>query len=343
MRSPATYVESYGGRSCVKTVARHQKSVLITGAAGFIGSHLAERCLSLGWRVIGLDSFSQYYPEVVKRQNIAAVADHPAYTMVEGDLLDYDLATLLPGVDIVFHLAAQPGVRASWGDFALYTRMNVLATQRLLDAARGASLDRLVVASSSSIYGEVETLPATEAMPTRPVSPYGVTKLAAEQLARVYWRSFGVPAVCLRYFTVYGPRQRPDMAFHKLISCALAGRPFELFGDGTQTRDFTFVTDVVTGTLAAAERGRPGTAYNVGGGSRLSLMAALGTVERLLGRPLDRISFDAQAGDARDTSADIGLARRELGFEPSFSVETGLAAQIEWQERMTAQSLTLVR
>ena len=327
---------------CVDTFARQQKSVLITGAAGFIGSHLADRCLQLGWRVIALDSFSRYYPEVVKRTNLAAAASHPSCIVVEGDLLDVDLGPFLQGVSVVFHLAGQPGVRASWEDFDLYTRTNVTATQRLLDAARGASIDRFVVASSSSIYGDVETLPATEDMPARPVSPYGVTKLATEHLARVYCRTFGVPAVCLRYFTVYGPRQRPDMALHKLISCALAGRPFEIFGDGAQTRDFTFVADAVSATLAAADRARPGMAYNVGGGSRLSLNAVLGIVERLAGRPLDRVYRRLQAGDARDTAADIRLAGRELGFEPSFSVENGLAAQLEWQRRMMAESLTLV-
>ena len=193
-------------------------TVLITGAAGFVGSHLAERCLSLGSRVIGIDSFSNYYAEPVKRANIAVAAEHPDYTLIEGDLCDLDLAPILADASIVFHLAAQPGVRTSWDDFGLYTNLNLNATQRLLDAARKASVERVVIASSSSIYGDAETS-RLEPVP-HPVSPYGITKVATEQLAQVYYRSFGVPTVCLRYFRVYGPRQRPDMAFNRLIGCA---------------------------------------------------------------------------------------------------------------------------
>ena len=327
----------------METLASYRKPVLITGAAGFIGSHLADRCLSLGRQVIAVDSFSHYYPEALKRRNIAAASSHPNCVVLEADLLDIDLPHLLEEVGIVFHLAAQPGVRASWEDFDLYSRLNVTATQRLLDAARGIALDRVVVASSSSIYGDAEALPTTEDLPPRPVSPYGVTKVATEHLARVYWQNFGVPAVCLRYFTVYGPRQRPDMAFHKLISCALSGQPFEVFGDGAQTRDFTFVADAVEATLAAAQRGRPGMAYNIGGGSRVSMNAVFDALEQLVGRPLDREYVSRQAGDARDTAADIGLAQRDLGFAPSFSFMAGLAAQVEWEAPLMAASLALVR
>lgn len=325
----------------MKTLVTHRKPILITGAAGFIGSHLTDRCLSLGYRVIALDSFTSSYAAEAKRRNISAAGGNPRCITVEADLLDIDLAPLLEEVGIVFHLAGQPGVRASWEDFELYSRLNVIATQRLLHAARGISLDRVVVASSSSIYGDAETLPTTEDVPPRPVSPYGVTKVAIEHLARVYWQNFGVPAVCLRYFTVYGPRQRPDMAFHKLISCALARRPFEVFGDGAQTRDFTFVADVVSATLAAARRGKPGSAYNIAGGSRVSVNTVLETLEHILGRPLDREYLRLQAGDARDTAADIGLARRDLGFEPAYSLIRGLEAQVEWQAPLVARSLAL--
>ena len=308
------------------------KSVLITGAAGFIGSHLAERCLELGWDVIALDSFTDYYAHALKRQNLAQVADDPACTVIEGDLLEVDLVSILADVKIVFHLAAQAGVRTSWDDFRQYTRRNVDATQRLLEAARGASLDRLVVASTSSVYGDAETLPTPETVIPRPVSPYGVTKLATEHLARIYWRTFGVPAVCLRYFTVYGPRQRPDMAFNRLITRALARETFQVFGDGNQTRDFTFVGDAVSGTVAAGKHGRPGSIYNIGGGSRRSLNSVVDTLCELSGARVALSYGDRQAGDARDTAADIRLARQELGFEPRFEFAEGLKAQLDWQQ-----------
>jgi nucleoside-diphosphate-sugar epimerase len=313
-----------------------RKSVVITGAAGFIGSHLTERCLSLGWRVTAIDSFTDYYSAAIKRTNIGTLAAHPNCTVVDGDLLSMDLAPLLADVAIVFHLAAQPGVRASWDEFRLYTDLNVNATQRLLETSCNASLERFVLASSSSIYGDAESLPTPEDMTPRPVSPYGITKVAAEHLAQVYWRNFAVPAVCLRYFTVYGPRQRPDMAFHRLISRALAEEPFEMFGDGNQTRDFTFVTDAVAGTIAAGQCAPPGSAYNIGGGSRRSMNSVLDSLGSLVGAPIDRVYRSRQLGDARDTAADITRAKRDLGFEPAFDFEAGLAAQLEWQRATLA-------
>lgn len=310
------------------------RSVLITGAAGFIGSHLAECCLERGWHVIALDAFTDYYAASLKRENISRALDHPDYQLVEGDLLEIDLRDMLREVRVVFHLAAQPGVRISWDQFNLYTRFNVVATQRLLHAAREIPLERLVIASSSSIYGEAETLPTSEDVLPQPVSPYGVTKVATEHLAQVYWRNFAVPTVCLRYFTVYGPRQRPDMAFNQLISRALAGEPFELFGDGDQTRDFTFVGDAVAGTVAASERGRPGRAYNIGGGSRRSMNSVLQTLGALLGTTVQRVHRGRQRGDARDTAADISRARLELGFEPSGDFQAGLKSQLAWQQAL---------
>jgi nucleoside-diphosphate-sugar epimerase len=311
-----------------------RNSVLITGAAGFIGSHLAEHCLSLGWRVTAVDCLTDYYSESVKRQNLALVAEHPNCRVIDADLCDHDLdlRPMLGGVSTIFHLAAQPGVRASWEQFDTYSALNLNATQRLLDAARGGgSLERFVLASSSSVYGDAETMPTPEDLAPRPVSPYGVTKVAAEHLARAYWRGFGVPTVCLRYFTVYGPRQRPDMAFNRLIECVLLEKPFEVFGDGNQTRDFTFVADAVSGTLAAGLRGVPGAAYNIGGGSRRSINDVLATLEELLGRPVARTYHPRQLGDARDTAAEITLARRELGYEPQRDFAAGLKEQLDWQ------------
>lgn len=307
------------------------KHVLVTGAAGFIGSHLAERCLSLGWRVTGIDAFTPYYDPDIKRGNLAVLEQQDNFQLVEGDLNALDLGALVSEVDVVFHLAAQPGVRASWGEFSTYTRLNLDATQRLLHASRGHSLERFVLASSSSIYGDAETMPTPEDVSPRPVSPYGVTKAATELLAGVYWRNFRVPTVSLRYFTVFGPRQRPDMAFNRLIARALRDEEFEVFGDGNQTRDFTFVADAVAGTLAAAERGKPGTAYNIGGGSRRSMNSVFESLERVLGRPVRRRYVERQTGDAQDTAADISRAARDLGFAPGTDFVTGLKRQLEWQ------------
>jgi UDP-glucose 4-epimerase len=317
-----------------------KKTVLVTGAAGFVGSHLVERCLASDWTVIAVDAFTDYYDESLKRGNIARVAEDPDCTVIEGDLLELDLAELLQGVTTVFHLAAQPGVRTSWDHFGLYTRNNVAATQRLLHAASRATLGRFVIASSSSVYGDAERMPTPEDVVLRPVSPYGLTKVAAEQLGHVYWRNFAVPTVCLRYFTVFGPRQRPDMAFHRLISSALAHRPFSVYGDGKQTRDFTYIDDAVEGTIAAGELGRPGAVYNIGGGSRRSVNDVLGALARMTGSPIDVVYREQQPGDARDTAADIERARNELGFEPTGSFERGLGNQLGWQAALTEDSVT---
>jgi nucleoside-diphosphate-sugar epimerase len=331
-RSPLFLAYADPGRSTNAHMA--PKSALITGAAGFIGSHLAERCLSRGWRVTALDCFTDYYAAPTKRANVRAMTENPGCTLVEADLLDddLDLAAISRDVNFVFHMAGQPGVRPSWTDFGLYTSHNLDATQRLLEAARGAALDRFVVASSSSVYGDAEALPTPESVVLQPVSPYGVTKVATEHLALAYWRTLGIPTVCLRYFTVYGPRQRPDMAFNRLIASALGGLTFEVFGDGEQSRDFTFVDDAVSGTLAAAENGIPGTVYNIGGGSRRTMNQVLTVLGELLGRRVLRTYGRRQLGDARDTAADISRARQELGFEPTADFDAALKAQLDWQE-----------
>ncbi len=305
---------------------------VVTGAAGFIGSHLSEALVARGLDVVGVDAFTDYYDPAIKRRNVEALLAGPRFRLLELDLATAALDALPARPRWVFHLAAQPGVRASWGaEFAAYTLNNVLATQRLLEHVKGAEVEKVVVASSSSVYGDAERLPTSEADLPRPYSPYGVTKLASEHLALLYARNFGVPAVAMRYFTVYGPRQRPDMGFHRFIRALLADAPIGLHGDGEQTRDFTFVADAVAANLAAAERGVPGTAYNVGGGSRVSVNDVLGRLGRLAGKAVRIERGPAQPGDPRDTGADIGRAGRDLDWQPRVTLDEGLARQLAWQ------------
>jgi UDP-glucose 4-epimerase len=310
---------------------------LVTGAAGFIGSHLSAALVAQGADVIGIDAFTDYYPRAVKEANVSGLRSSPRFQFIEGALQTIDLGRLLDGVTHVFHLAGQPGVRKSWGrDFAAYTSDNVDATQRLLEAVRERTLHRLVYASSSSVYGDEVAIPMREDARVAPVSPYGVTKLAAEHLCHLYAVNHGVPTVSLRYFTVYGPRQRPDMGFHRFLSAIYAGQPIVVFGDGEQTRDFTFVGDIVAATMAAGDRGRPGAVYNIGGGSRVSVNEVLRLVEQVTGRPLALRREPSQKGDMRDTFADTSLARAEIGFSPRVSLAEGLAAEHAW----LAQSLS---
>jgi nucleoside-diphosphate-sugar epimerase len=305
--------------------------VVVTGAAGFIGSHLAESLLAGGHDVTGVDAFTDYYPRAAKERNLEAARAHRAFRLVEGRLQDLDLRPLLEGADQVFHLAAQAGVRASWGrEFAHYTDHNVLATQRLLEAARAAGAPRVVYASSSSVYGDAPGLPFREDARCEPVSPYGVSKLAAEHLGVLYHRNFGLPVVSLRYFTVYGPRQRPDMAFHRFLKGARDGEPIHVFGDGSQTRDFTFVADIVAATRAAADSGRPGGVYNVGGGERVTLGDVVQRIEAVTGCRLTVIRDEVQKGDMRDTFADTTAARRDLGFRSTVSLAEGLEREWQW-------------
>lgn len=306
-------------------------NALITGVAGFIGSTLAERLLARGATVTGLDCFTDYYPRPIKERNLSGPRAHDGFRFLETRIQDADLPAVLEGVTHVFHLAAQAGVRKSWGrDFQIYTTNNIDATQVLLEACVDRPIDRLVYASSSSVYGDDTPIPMREDMLPRPISPYGVSKLAAEQLCYLYSVNHGVPATSLRYFTVYGPRQRPDMGFHKFLKAAQQGAPITLYGDGGQTRDFTFVEDAVAATIAAAERGVPGRTYNIGGGSRVSLTEVLALIERVAGTPLDIRRESAQKGDMRDTYADTTLARADLGFAPRTSLADGLAAEYRW-------------
>ncbi len=304
---------------------------LVTGVAGFIGSTLAERLLASGAEVTGIDCFTDYYARSIKERNLAGPTAHDGFTFVESTIADANLASLLDGVTHVFHLAAQAGVRRSWGrDFQVYTVNNVDATQLLLEACNGRPLERLVYASSSSVYGDLVDIPMREDALPQPVSPYGVTKLAAEQLCYLYHVNFGVPTVALRYFTVYGPRQRPDMGFHRFIRAGLRHEPITLYGDGEQTRDFTFVADAVAATFHAGVRGVPGAVYNIGGGSRVSINHVLDIIGGLLGRPLTVQREPAQKGDMRDTYADTSRARRDIGFAPSVTLEQGLEAEVRW-------------
>jgi UDP-glucuronate 4-epimerase len=304
---------------------------LVTGAAGFIGSQLSARLLADGHDVTGLDAFTPYYDLQSKRANLQPLLQHPGFGLVEADLRTADLEPFTD-VDVVFHLAAQPGVRTSWGEpFADYLGHNTLATQRLLEASRATvTPPRFVLASSSSIYGEAERHPTSEDLKPRPVSPYGVTKLAAEHLLEAYAANFGVEGVALRFFTVYGPGQRPDMAFHRFIRAMLQGDSIEVFGDGEQTRDVTFVGDAADAAVAAGLNRSAGGAINVGGGSQIAVNEVLDLLERILGRPAEVIRKGPSPGDVRHTSADLTRARELLGYAPAVGIEEGLRGEVEW-------------
>jgi UDP-glucuronate 4-epimerase len=305
---------------------------LVTGCAGFIGSHLTEALLADGADVLGVDCFTDNYAAADKRANLERAHQYDRFRLVTDELSAADLRPLLADRDVVFHLAAEPGVRASWGTrFDRYVRNNVAATQRLLEASAAEPGRRIVYASSSSVYGDAAQLPTHEDATPQPLSPYGVTKLAAEQLCRLYHAEHGVDAVALRFFSVYGPRQRPDMAFRRFCGAAVEGRPIELFGDGRQTRDFTYVADVVAATRAAAEApGVGGRAYNIGGGARVSVCGALERLAAIAGRPLDVRRRGREDGDVRHTGAAIARARADLGFEPATTLDRGLAAEFDW-------------
>ncbi len=314
-------------------------NALVTGAAGFIGSTLSEHLLAQGAAVTGIDCFTDYYPRPQKEANLAGPLGRPGFRFVETSIQRADLGRLLEGVTHVFHLAAQAGVRKSWGrDFTTYTSNNVEATQILLEACVGRPLEKVVYASSSSVYGDAVAIPMREDALPQPVSPYGVTKLAAEQLCYLYFVNYGVPTTSLRYFTVYGPRQRPDMGFRKFLEAARDGGAITIYGDGEQTRDFTFVADAARATATAAARGVPGRAYNIGGGSRVSVNQVMDMVRHVTGLSLNIRREEAQKGDMRDTFADTTLARADLDFVPSVTLEQGLAAEWNWLRGGTPRS-----
>ena len=315
-----------------------ESHALVTGAAGFIGSTLTERLLADGVRVTGVDAFTDYYDPALKRANLSAALAHPRFRLLELDLGEAELAAL-PEVDVVFHQAAQPGVRASWGaEFAVYTHHNVLATQRLLERYRGKPLERFVYASSSSVYGDAERFPTDEALLPRPFSPYGVTKLAAEHLVLLYGRNFGMAVSALRYFTVYGPRQRPDMAFHRFCRAMLRGEPITVYGDGRQSRDFTYIDDCVEANVRAWRASAAQGVYNVGGGSQVEVLEAIAILERALGARA-QVRFEPRPpGDPLRTRADATRLSADLGVVPKIPVEQGLPVEAAWARRLYAGS-----
>ena len=306
--------------------------VLVTGCAGFIGSHLAESLIKKGYKVRGIDCFLDYYPRQTKEANLKNLLKEKNFSFIEADILKIDLSKLLVGVEYIFHEAAQAGVRASWGkSFEIYTQNNILATQVLLEAAKELpSIKKFVYASSSSVYGDTDILPMSENGILRPVSPYGVSKLAGEHLCYLYFKNFGVPTVCLRYFTVYGPRQRPDMAFHKFISAILQNKEIQIYGEGNQTRDFTFIRDIVEATFAASQIDINGEVFNIGGGSRVALIHVINLIEEILGRPVKSEYIQTQHGDVLHTWANIKKAQKILNYNPMVSLHQGLKEEIDW-------------
>jgi nucleoside-diphosphate-sugar epimerase len=303
---------------------------LVTGCAGFIGSHLTEKLLE-NQEVTGIDFFTDYYSRETKKNNMNNFINNPSFEFIEQDILKADLKKVVSKVDIVYHIAAQPGVRASWGEkFKIYTDNNVLATQRLLEACKNSSTKKFVYSSSSSIYGDVRTLPMKESDIPHPISPYGVTKLAGEHLCNLYFNNSGVSTVILRYFTVYGPRQRPDMAFNRFLNSIETGRKITVFGDGKQTRDFTFASDIVDGTIKAGKNRCSGETFNLAGGSRISVLDVISIMEELTGKKANVEHIEDQKGDVRDTYADISKAKNILGYEPQVNIRKGLELYLEW-------------
>jgi len=311
---------------------------LVTGCAGFIGAHLVRALDSCGVEVLGIDSLTDYYDPSVKLARVLELRELRDFEFQQVDLLATDLKSVLEGIDRVFHLAGQPGVRASWSDgFGEYVERNVLVTQELLEASRSARIERFVYASSSSVYGNSAVYPCSENALLRPFSPYGVTKLAGEQLCVAYADNFNVPTVSLRYFTVYGPGQRPDMAFKRMIDAALGGNPFPLYGDGSARRDFTFVEDVVEATVRASlAEVPPGTVMNISGRETYSVAEILAEIEDITGGPVPVVRHGSESGDVMRTGGDSRLAHELLAWEPQVSIREGLGRQIEAQRHLSA-------
>lgn len=304
---------------------------LVTGVAGFIGSHLAEKIIEQGGTVYGIDSFTDYYPRTVKEMNLECLRKNNSFAFIEGSIEHMLLKPLIHQVDYVFHLAAQAGVRASWDKyFYRYTTNNINALQHLLEECKESNLKKFVFASSSSVYGETKELPMKENAELSPVSPYGLTKVVGEKLCALYCKTYQVPVISLRYFTVFGPRQRPDMAFHKFMHSMYYSLPIKIYGDGTQTRDFTFVDDVVQATIHSVLHGKTGEIYNIGGGNRNKLIDVIDMIFKIAQRKTDLIFIETQKGDVKDTYAHIEKAIQDIYYSPSVSLLQGLTQQWNW-------------
>jgi UDP-glucose 4-epimerase len=306
-------------------------NVFVTGAAGFIGSNLCKRLIDDGYRVVAIDSFTDYYSPERKHGNLRDIISHKNFKLIEEDINNYDIREIINGSKCVFHLAAQAGVRMSWGkEFSVYVDSNILTTQKILEALKGNKRTKLVYSSSSSVYGQTDRLPMREDQRLKPVSPYGVTKLSGEHLCELYRINFGINTISLRYFTVYGPRQRPDMAFSRFIVAALTGGEIEIYGDGKQTRDFTFVSDAVEANMLAMEYDGEETIFNIGGGSRVSVLDVLEILKKRIDEDLDISFIDKAKGDVLDTWADTSSVRKELRFSPRIGLEEGIEREIGW-------------
>lgn len=308
---------------------------LVTGAAGFIGSHLCRRLLKEEFQVLGVDSFSDFYPRWIKEKNIESLTKEKNFKFIEKDLNDLDLKSILNDIEYIFHLAAQAGVRASWGEnFSVYSQNNIEATQKLLEASRNSFLNKFIYASSSSVYGFCPELPMVETSPLYPFSPYGVTKLAAEHLCLLYFKNYGIPTLSLRFFTVYGPGQRPDMAFHVFFKSIADNKEISIFGDGNQTRDFTYIDDIVEATYASMEKGKEGEIYNIGGGTRTKLEDTFPILEEICGKKIKVKNQDKQKGDVPHTFASIEKAGQDLDYSPQTRLLDGLKEEWSWIQKL---------
>ncbi len=308
---------------------------LVTGAAGFIASQLCRKLLLKGHKVLGIDSFTDFYPKWIKEKNLETLKGNKNFEFIEKDLTEMDLTSALRDADYIFHHAAQAGVRASWGEhFSVYSKNNIEATQKLLEASKDARLKRFVFASSSSVYGSCPELPMSEASPLHPFSPYGVTKLASEHLCLLYHKNYGIPCVCLRFFTVYGPGQRPDMAFHRFFKAIAEDKEIPVYGEGDQTRDFTYIDDIIEANLASLEKGKTGEVYNIGGGNRKRLKDLFPVFEEICQKKIKLKKHEKQPGDVPHTFASIEKARKDLGYSPRTQLQEGLKEEWGWIQRL---------